>query len=88
MSTFHVSTYLKMGNDFDSRNRYLRQPADGNYEGYIVAGETWSFTWKNISGRNRPIALQFKMAGYVFTPNPNGIPPVTPTGISTGITSE
>jgi hypothetical protein len=90
MSTaFHVSTYLQMGDDFDSRNRFLRQPADGIYEGYIVAGETWSFNWANFSGRNRPIVLQFKMGGYVFTAaRSTAVSPITPSGISIGITSE
>jgi len=91
MSTpFHVSTYVQMGDDFDSRNRFLRNPVNENYEGYIVAGETWSFNWANFSGRNRPIVLQFKMGDYVYTAvdSVGSVSPITPSGVSTGITSE
>lgn len=85
MSTaFHVGTYLSMGTDFDSRNRYLRSRADGVYEGVIVAGETWNVS-VDYSDRGY-VAMVFKMDGYVLDFG-NGEGP-TPTGVATRVSSE
>lgn len=89
MSTaFHVSTYLRMGDDFDSRNRFLAQPSDAVYEGQVVAGESWSVNVTG-TGNNTFLALRFKMGSYVFTPASGGsLVPVDPSGSSTGVRSE
>lgn len=86
MTAFHVSTYLQMGDDFDSRNRFLKNPSNGIYEGAIVAGQSWS---ANIS--SELLAIKFVMGSYVFTVRAgdgNSGVYVNPTGVSMGVTSE
>jgi hypothetical protein len=85
-AAFHVGTYLSMGADFDSRNRYLRKPADGVYEGQIVAGETWSTVIND--GNNDSsyhVYLRFKMGDYTLDFDVGSSRAVT--GVSTGVTS-
>lgn len=86
MTAFHVSTYLQMGDDFDSRNRFLKHPSNGIYEGTIVAGQSWS---ANIS--SELLAIRFVMGDYVFTvraSDGNSGVYVNPTGASIGVASE
>lgn len=86
-AAFHVGTYLSMGADFDSRNRYLRHPANGVYEGQIVAGETWSALvhdqGKNASSYD--VYFRFKMGGYSKDFDVGNSAAVN--GTSTGVTS-
>jgi len=87
MSTaFHASTYIQMGDDFDSRNRFLKNPANGIFEGAIVAGQSWS---ANIV--SDLLAIRFVMGSYVFTvraSDANSGVYVNPTGVSIGVASE
>ena len=90
MSAFHVSTYLQMGDDFDSRNRFLKQRADGSFEGCVIGGtsESWGITARLVDVTIE-ITLRFKMGGYTFTAQEfTGYPAVNPTGTTTFVSSE
>jgi hypothetical protein len=91
MSTvFHVRTYLQMGSDFDSRDRFLKQRADGTYEGCIIGGtsEAWSVN-AALNNVNIDIALRFKMGDHVVTVrNFDNISAVNPTGTTAFVASE
>lgn len=85
MSDLHIGTFMQIGT-VDTRKFYLRKPANGVYEGQIVAGETWSANpVKN--GGNWYLNIQFKMGAYVFSPGSGFGSPTTPTGVSTGVTT-
>lgn len=64
MPTFHIGSYMQMGDDFDSRNRFLRIRADGAYEGIVASGETWA-VGVDFS-KYGSVALIFKMDSYVM----------------------
>ena len=82
MSTvLHVGTYLQIGDDFDSRYRYLRSPANGVYEGRIVAGGTWGIT---IPSGSTP-RIRFKIASYEIDFHPGSS--VAPVQTVVGVTS-
>lgn len=85
MTTFHVSTYMQMGDDFDSRSRFLKQPAGGVYQGQIVAGETWSVKVDKTGTNNYLVRLRFKMGNFVFDYSPGDS--IATTGVSTGIST-
>lgn len=92
MSTaFHVGTYLQMGDDFDTRNRFLKIRADGAYEGCIVGGtgEAWSVNAVR-NGVNVNLSIRFKMGGFTrdIQQNSADLPYLNPTGTTTYVSSE
>ena len=89
MTTFHVSTYLQMG-DVDTRNRFLKHRADGSYEGCVMGGngQTWGIT-AQLTGVSITITLRFRMGDYAVTLQEfTGYPAVEPTGTPTFVSSE
>jgi hypothetical protein len=83
-TVFHVGTYLSMGTDFDSRWRFLRNRADGVYEGGIASGETWNVgvDYDHFGS----VALFFKMDGYSLDWGDGRIS--APAGTVTRVSSE
>lgn len=90
MSIFHVSTYLQMGDDFDSRNRFLKQRADGSFEGCVVGGtgEAWGIN-AALDNVTILISIKFKMGNYAFTVQDfSQAPAPTPSGTTAFVSSE
>jgi len=91
MTAFHVGTYLQMGDDFDSRNRFLKIRADGTYEGCIVGGtgEAWSVNAERKSV-NVNLSIRFRMGDYSLDvqQNSSALPYLDPTGTTTYVSSE
>lgn len=90
MGGLHIGTYLSMGDDFDSRDRFLKQRADGAYEGCIIggSGEAWSVKAALVDVNIR-IGIQFKMGdlNLVVQEQPSAAP-VTPSGTTAFVSSE
>lgn len=90
MTAFHVSTYLQMGTDFDSRNRFLKQRADGSFEGCVIGGtgEAWSSNAALVNN-TIVIGLKFKMGNFAFTAQSyTQAPPPNPSGTTAFVSSE
>ena len=79
-----------MGDDFDSRNRFLKIRANGSYEGCIIGGtgEAWGISAKKVSTQVS-ISIRFRMGGYVMAIQDDlDIAAVDPTGTTTYVSSE
>lgn len=91
MTVFHVGTYLQMGDDFDSRNRFSKIRSDGTYEGCIIGGtgEAWSVNAVR-NGVNVNLSIRFKMGSYSLDiqQNSTAVPYLDPTGTTTFVSSE